>query len=224
MVFIYKIFLVRMSDSLALHYLSLRLDYAKQGFGGAGWETCGSTRIDPEGFVLQEWRLAAWREVVLTRRCCSSSGESQRSCCAGMEAGVLSRHSRMGLVLGRREFPLEPTQQCNSSDLGSFNEPFQSVAPAKNIPASYLRGCNQGSGRNAQQVLVTPSKRMGCPGVGIGPSSKWIFPYISILRTCLVLPGPLIFCSNPPVPYLNKGWVLFRSLYWGSVCLFVCLF
>lgn len=119
--------------------------------------------------------------------------------CGG--AGML----RTGAVLSQKEFPLKLTPQSDNSDLGSFNEPFQSVAPAKNIPASYLRGCNQGSGRNAQQVLVTPSKRMGCPGVGIGPSSKWIFPYISILRTCLVLPGPLIFCSNPPVPYLNKG-------------------
>lgn len=38
---------------------------------------------------------------------------------------------RTGTDLGQREFPLKPTPQCNSSDLGPFNEQFQSVALSK---------------------------------------------------------------------------------------------
>ena len=41
---------------------------------------------------------------------------------------------RTGAILGRREFSLERTPQCNSSDLGSFNEPFGSLTPSEKKP------------------------------------------------------------------------------------------
>lgn len=42
---------------------------------------------------------------------------------------------------------------------------------AKNTPAGCLGGHNQEPGSSVEQVLLKPSERVGCPGVGTSPIS-----------------------------------------------------
>ena len=71
----------------------------------SGWEVLQHRQDRPSGLAAQGWRKAV------------SPGRRDQL--------------RTGTDLGQREFPLKPTPQCNSSDLGPFNEQFQSVALSK---------------------------------------------------------------------------------------------
>ena len=54
----------------------------------------------------------------------------------------------MGAFLGGRKFPLEPTPQSDSSDLGSFNELFWSITPSKKSSSVALRLQSQSQSRD----------------------------------------------------------------------------
>ena len=98
-----------------------------------------------------------------------------------------SHQLRMGAVLGRREFPMQP---------GLFQWAFLVFRP-KGEPllqvASEVRNlvCSKESGSSVQQVLFMPSERVGRPGVGTGPGWNWAPPYITMW-------GPLFSYSRPP--------------------------
>ena len=70
--------------------------------GYSCWEMLQQYWDRPSGFAAQGWRQAV------------SPGRSNQLW--------------KGAVLCQREFPLEPTPQCNSSALGSFHELFWEVA------------------------------------------------------------------------------------------------
>ena len=44
--------------------------------------------IEPVGFVAQGWRQAIWQEVVQAGGAAAAPGETQQSCCTGMEAAT----------------------------------------------------------------------------------------------------------------------------------------
>ena len=101
---------------------------------------------------------------------------------------VVSLHRRDQLrtrvVLGQREFPLKPTPQCNSSDLGSFNEPLQ--LREKTLLPDASKVAIENHVAVYSKFYLHPQS---CPPwVGTGPGCNWIFPYIPISQTCLGTP------------------------------------
>ena len=70
----------------------------------------------------QSWRQAVCQEVVRLGVLQQHGDRSSGLAKGWRQAASPGRNNqlRAGVVLGRREFPLELTPQCNSSDLGSF--------------------------------------------------------------------------------------------------------
>lgn len=90
------------------------------------------TGIESEGFVTQGGRQAVWRELVPAGRCYSRvwidpvvlpcrDGDGQ-----SLQAGAISSGQEWFWVEGN--FPSNQHLSVNSSDLGSFSEPFWSAA------------------------------------------------------------------------------------------------